>query len=420
MFEYVASGLSFLRCNFKDTHTGYLLDTLNDMWGTIRGQYDHEFSFLYNAYVEKHFGEVFYSAYRGKGINQVYADSGGLQIVTLGMSITPQLKQKVYESQASYSDCAMSFDEIPVSIIGDRAVRSDINSKYFDRSKFEWCARESGRNVRDQILTFNKMKSDAKPMFIAQGGDCDTYVKWCELALEEIPEELHERIGGVAMGAGGIGNGMLEDCKRAFYYTQLPISETTDHLHLLGIGSVSRMVPTLAMIKSGLCKSSRVSYDSTTHTSGVQMGRYYGPNYEWITPGKHFINEDGPLYTIINNDIKKNVPSYDVTDEFFHEVMNISVRKYQAKTNDPNPPIIAFNAYFTSSVLNFIRHLGSVRKDFNLVNTIMNDKEYNAMVAFSNVKNRDDFTKWENEIGYMLPSQAVRDGLPATLEDIFA
>lgn len=38
MFEYVASGLSFLRCNFKDTHTGYLLGELNKMWGHIRGK----------------------------------------------------------------------------------------------------------------------------------------------------------------------------------------------------------------------------------------------------------------------------------------------------------------------------------------------------------------------------------------------
>jgi len=415
MFEYVASGLSFLRCNFKDTHTGYLLDELNKMWGTIRGQYDHEFSFLYNAYIEKHFGEVFYTAYRGKGIHQVYADSGGLQIVTQGMTITPALKQKVYESQAQYSDCAMSFDEIPVTILGERAVRSDITSKYFDRSKFEWCARESGKNVKNQIETFIATKSDAKPMFIVQGGDLDTYIKWCELALEEIPKELHERIGGVAMGSGGIGNGMFEDCKRAFYYTQTPVFETNNHLHLLGIGAVSRMVPTLAMIESGLYANKHISYDSTTHTSGVQMGRYYGPDGVWITPGKHFINGDGPQYTIINNDIKKNLPSYDVTDEFFHQIMNISVRRYQAKTGDPNPPILAFNAYFTSSTINFIRHLDSVRKDFKLSEKLMGDLEYKAMLEFGKVKNRNDFEKWERELGVLLPSQAVRDGQPASL-----
>ena len=90
-------------------------------------------------------------------------------MVTLGLSITDELKQKVYDSQAAYSDCAMSFDEIPVSLLSNRAVRSDTSSKYFDRSRFEWCARESGRNLKTQIETFIKAKSQAKPMFIVQG-----------------------------------------------------------------------------------------------------------------------------------------------------------------------------------------------------------------------------------------------------------
>jgi hypothetical protein len=415
MFEYVASGLSFMRVNFKDSHSGVIMDQLNDLWSNLRGKYDHEFSFLYNAHIEKHFGEVFKNGYKGKGINQVYADSGGLQMITLGLNITPELKQKVYESQALHSDCAMSFDEIPVSLISDRAVRSDISNKYFDRQRFEWCARESGRNVKNQIETFIKMKSDAKPMFIAQGGDCDTYVRWVELALEEIPTELHEHIGGIAMGAGGIGNGMLEDCKRAFYYTQLPKIGTSNHLHILGVGSVSRMVPTLAFVDSGLYTNLHISYDSTTHTSGIQMGRYYGPEYDWINFGRHL----SPEYIAINEDIKKNIPNYNVSDEYYAEVMNISVRNYQKKSGDSAPPIIAFNASFVSSVMNFLKHMDSVRKDFMQIQYLMNPKEVAAMDALRTVKNRKDFEWWEREVGKYLPSQPVRDGLPAILPEDF-
>lgn len=415
MLEYVASGLSFLRVNFKDTHSGPLVDELNDMWSILRGKYDHEFSFLYNAHVEKNFGEVFKKIYKGKGIHQVYADSGGLQMITLGLTVTPQLKQKVYESQALYSDCAMSFDEIPVSLIGDRAARLDTSNKYFDREKFEWCARESGRNLKTQIETFIEMKSDAKPMFIAQGGDCDTYAKWVELALEEIPEELHERIGGVAMGAGGIGNGMLEDCKRAFYYTQLPLFGKNNHLHILGVGAVTRMVPTLAFLSNGMYDNIHVSYDSTTHTSGVQMGRYYGPNFEWISPGRHL----SPEYIMINEDIRKNIPQYQVSHENFAELMNISVRKYQAKTGDSAPPILAFNAYFVSSLMNFLRHMDSIRNDFMQIQHIMPPKEVSAMDALRKVKTREDFDWWEREVGKYLPSQAVRDGQPAALPEDF-
>jgi hypothetical protein len=60
-----------------------------------------------------------------------------------------------------------------------------------------------------------------------------------------------------------------------------------------------------------------------------------------------------------------------------------------------------------------------MRKDFSQIHTLMSDDEYNAMMAFSRVKNRVDFEKWENEMGRYLPSQAVRDGIPATLPEDF-
>ena len=419
MFEYVASGLSFLRVNFKDTHTGDLPDKLNALWSSIRGKYNHEFSFLYNAYIEKHFGEVFHSQYRGKGINQIYADSGGLQIITLGKKVTPELKQLVYQSQGLYSDCAMSFDEIPVSIINSgRSSRSELNNKYFDRSRFEWCARESGRNIKTQIETFIEMKSDAKPMFIVQGGDCASYSKWVELALEEIPQELHDHIGGVAMGSGGIGNGTLEDCKRAFYYTQLPLENKNKHLHLLGIGSVSRMIPFLAFVNNGLYKDIHLSYDSTTHTSGVEMGRYYGPDFSYITAGRDY-ERNHYQYAEIHADIQKNIPGYTETVEFYHEAMNTSVRKYQAKYGDASAPILAYNVNFTSSVLNFLKHVDSINQDFMQIQHVVDDGEMNALNELRNVKTLDQFEYWERGFGTTLKSQPVRDGLPTSLPEDF-
>jgi hypothetical protein len=417
MFEYVASGLSFLRVRFAESHRKPTSDRLNHIWSLLRGQHNHEFSFLYNAFIEKEFGDFFYNVYRGHGVKQIYADSGGLQMITLGKTITPQLKQDVYTNQGKYSDCAMSFDEIPVSLVGTRSARSDTSNKYFDRQKFEWCARESGKNVRDQIETFIKMGSDAKPMFIAQGTDCDTYVRWVELALEEIPKELHERIGGVAMGAVALGTGTLEDCKRAFYYSQIPLAENNHHLHLLGVGSLSRLVPILAMKESGAYhKDIWISYDSTTHTSGVQMGRYYGPNFEWVTPGRDF----GPDYIMINEDIRKVVTDYVVDDRFFHEAMNIPVRAYQRKHNGEFlPPIEAFSAFFVASTLNFMRHVDTVSKDFMQIQHLMNDREVSAMDAFRQVKTMEDFKHWEKEVGVYLSSQPIRDGLPATLPEDF-
>jgi hypothetical protein len=430
-FEYVASGLSFLRVRFKESHSGATAARLNDIWALLRGKHNHEFSFLYNAFIEKEFGEFFKGVYRGKGVNQIYADSGGLQMITLGKTITPELKQDVYTNQGLYSDCAMSFDEIPVSLKSTRSARSDTSSKYFDREKFEWCARESGRNIRDQIETFNKMKSEARPFFIAQGNDLESYVRWTELALEEIPKELHDRIGGVALGAVALGTGTLEDCKRAFYYTQLPLSQTTHHFHLLGVGSVSRLLPVIAMKNHEVYQNTLISYDSTTHTSGVQMGRYYGPDFQWITPGRLFVDDEGTYqpengiqgvedYSFINADIRNYVKDYHVEDDFFMEAMNVPVRAYQ-KLHNGNflPPIEAFSSYFVGSTMNFIRHVESVANDFTLAHDLVNKKTYSAINDMRNVKTKQDFEHWLRHAGTSLDSTAIEDGQPTSLPEDF-
>ena len=430
-FEYVASGLSFLRVRFKESHSGATAARLNDIWALLRGKHNHEFSFLYNAFIEKEFGEFFKDVYRGKGVNQIYADSGGLQMITLGKTITPQLKQEVYNNQGSYSDCAMSFDEIPVSLKSTRSSRSDTSSKYFDREKFEWCARESGKNIRDQIETFLKMKSEARPFFIAQGNDLESYVRWTELALEEIPKELHERIGGVALGAVALGTGTLEDCKRAFYYTQLPLSQTTHHFHLLGVGSVSRLLPVIAMQNHSVYQGTLISYDSTTHTSGVQMGRYYGPDFQWITPGRLFRDDEGKYqtenggqgaedYKFINADVRKYVKDYIVDDDFFMEAMNVPVRAYQ-KLHNGNymPPLEAFSAYFVGSTMNFIRHVDAVTQDFTLAHGLVDETTYSAINDMRNVKTKQDFEHWLRHAGTSLDSTPIEDGQPASLPEDF-
>lgn len=414
--EYVASGLSFLRLRFEETRRDPIMTQLNDMWTNAHGVGGHYISFLFNAFQEEIFAEPFGRCYRGKGIKQVYADSGGLQMVTQGMSITPELKAKVYDLQGRYSDVAMSFDEIPVTLVSDRAIRANTSNKFFDKDKFEFCARESGRNVRDQILHFNKLGSDAKPMFIAQGSDLDTYAKWTELALEEIPKELHSQIGGIAMGAAALGNGMLEDIKRAFYFTQLPTD--LKHLHLLGVGSLTRLLPTITFLQSGVYSDDLyISYDSTTHTSGVEMGRYH-INGDWITPSRYMNH----LWHVIHEDIAKNVPQFSYDLDTFHRGMNTSVRRHEKSHGTVEEPILAYNAYFTASLMNFLREVEAVLNSKERVLKLLGSPlEQAAFDALSKVKTRSDFEKWVHEAGRCIPSIPIKNEAPGeSLEDLFA
>jgi hypothetical protein len=253
-------------------------------------------------------------------------------------------------------------------------------------------------------------------MFIAQGSDLDTYAKWTELALEEIPKELHERIGGIAMGAAALGNGMLEDIKRAYYFTQLPID--LKHLHLLGVGSLTRLLPTITFLQSGVYSDSLyVSYDSTTHTSGVEMGRYH-INGDWITPSRYMNH----LWHVIHEDIAKNVPQFSYDLDTFHRGMNTSVRRHEKSHGTVEEPILAYNAYFTASLMNFLREVEAVlNSKERVLNLLGSPLEQAAFDALSKVKTRSDFEKWVHEAGRFIPSIPIKNEAPGeSLEDLFA
>ena len=89
-------------------------------------------------------------------VHEIHADSGGLQIVTQGMVITDELKDKVYENQAEWADVGMCFDEIPVILTGDRSDRNDTKARFFDFENYEELARKTGRNVKRQLEIFDK------------------------------------------------------------------------------------------------------------------------------------------------------------------------------------------------------------------------------------------------------------------------
>lgn len=416
-FSYYASGLSFLRLRYLEARTDPLVTEINGLFKQLWRD-DHTFNLLFNAHIEQGFGPWFKECYRGKGIYNTMADSGGLQIITQGLTLTPKLKTDVYKTQGAWSDHAMSFDEIPVKLLSDRAVRSDTSNKVVDIANFDAKATLSGKNLKEQLEVFAAMDSTARPMLIAQGYDLDSYCRWTELMLKEIPKELQERMGGVAVGAAALGNGLLEDCKRAFYYTQLPYENK--HLHLLGVGSISRLLPAIQMWRNGMYKDVHISYDSTTHTSGVEMGRFYSYNnktFKYITPGRAFNHE----WVTIYNEVKRHVPTLDMDMATFHEGLNTSVNRYKAKHNDvARPPLIAYIAVFVAGVTNFLRHFADIRENFALSHRLVNVKEIAALESFGAVKDRQSYEQWERLVKGSAPSMQIKQSASHSLEDLFA
>jgi hypothetical protein len=416
-FEYVASGCSFFKLIYKESRDRETnLSFFENSFGSCNGYKDHHVSLLYNAHTEKGVGAKLKDAYLGRGCHRIYADSGGLQAVTLGQQITDEFKDNVYRNQATSSNIGMSFDEIPVRIIGDKSVRLDLEFRKYDPELLETCARQSGKNLRRQIEVFLEEKTETKPMLITQGNCYDSYMKWVEYMLDEMPQEYTKYIAGIAMGAAALGQGTLEDIKRGFYYTQLPIELEHKHMHLLGVGSVYRMLPNIIFMQSGLYEDVWLSYDSTTHTSGSVQGRYY---MKERTLTFNRVYDDA--YRKIHADLTRNFPDYQYDVDTLYECLNISSRTYEEKHGNIDPSIQTYVGYVASSIKNFIDHAYRISRKKEAVIAYADKKDKNTFNALYDVKTKDDFDHWLKWVGPHVSSAPVEPYMePVSLEDLFA
>jgi tRNA-guanine family transglycosylase len=428
MFEYVGSGTSYFKLMYEESYRPENMDVFAQTYGSLNGQHDHKISLLYNAFTERRTGPRLKENY-AKYLHSIHADSGGLQIITLGKTITPELKEEIYANQAQNSDIAMCFDMIPVRVLSDRSERLDLENRRFDPSMLESCARETGKNLRRQIDHFDEKKSSARPMLITQGNDYDSYMKWVEYVAAELTPYHIGRIGGIAMGAAALGKGPLEDIKRAFYFTQLPIELESRHLHLLGVGSVYRMLPNIVFIQNGLYQGVQLSYDSTTHTSGVTQGRYYisgdrvlNGKYRFADYQMTFNRVFDDNYRIIWEDICDLFPCMkQYSLDTFYEVLQISARTYEEKYGNIDPSIQIYIAYVSACIKNFMRHVERVNQSQENLIDFARGTDKNAFKFLYDVKNTNDFDNWLRHIGKTIESEPVKVMSPEfNLEELFA
>ena len=413
---YISSGIPYQRLAFKEVvENQECTEWIRKTYTSMQKNPDHNYGLMFNAFVEKNFGPVVHDTF-GDVLADIHADSGGLQIVTRGLKFDAAMKQEIFETQGKYAHSAMSFDEIPVGVIGNKSVRNDLTNRYFDRERFEWCARQSGRNVAEQIKTFIANDSPAKSIFIVQGNCYDTYMKWVEYALEEIPEELRYKVGGVAMGAAALGEGLLENIKRGFFYTQIQqINPEANHMHLLGVGSVTKLMPHIAFIQSGLYKDVHLTYDSTTHTSGIHMGRYY-INRKNLEFPKHF---DRPKWETIYNDMCSKF-EINFTLEEFHWLLNSRSDPVREKYGDRSIMIQSNITGILGQILNFQEHVNHcLVKKKNLISFANSNKLGNVVKTLHEIKTKEDYDHWVRNVGRSVPSKPVMSRKKSTLEGFF-
>lgn len=415
-FEYVASGGTF----FRLFHNTALWDTQKEIFrksfGTLDGNNNHRVSLLYNAYTEHKQGAILREHYADTAYT-IHADSGGLQIVTRGFNITDDLKNKVYENQAKYSDIAMCFDKIPVRVTSDKSKKLDLENRFYDHAMLDEAAKETGINLRTQIEYFLEVKAKAKPFLIIQGNDYDSYMKWTEIVMKQLPEGFSKHIGGVAMGAAALGKGTLEDIKRAFYFKELPLDVSHKHVHLLGVGAVPRMIPTIIFVQNGLYGDTTISYDSTTHTASITRGLYF-MGQRMFNYSRDFSHD----YDIVRKDIEKNFPGvYPLSTAEMYECLNVPPGQIAEKYGSTERSVQTAFCYVSSAIKNFIVMVEQLNeKKSNVIDFLKTNKEKTSFSSLYEVKTRDDFDHWLKHVGPYIDSEPVRVyNERSTLESFF-
>lgn len=417
-FEYVASGLSHIGVNNssiffhpEDPISNIIIQNKLKLM-KILDKTEHKFSVLFNAYQEFNLGRDINCTLR-KHVKDVYSDSGGLQVVTQGISIDSEFKKKIYDTQAQFSSIAMSFDEIPVEIKGDRSLRTDSHNRFFSYALLKEKATESGINLRDQIDYFRSIGSDCKPMIITQGNDLETYQEWVNIICDVIGPERWQYVSGISSGAAALGSGLLEDVKRYFILGQLqyPDEINRKHIHILGVGSLMRLMPLVPLIENGLFPNDvNLSYDSTTHTGNLTSGQYY-IQPKPIDLGRQRNRRYYEALDHINEVLKDNDLPPVKDEHIFLYLCARSEDTYHKNLSDDAKidKYWAYHTFFYCQLYNFMLDLERLFKDRLFFDEYaLSKKIYLQLNALRGVRDYQDFKNWEAKFKPTMKSKSVR------------
>lgn len=260
----------------------------------LRGYFT--FSTLFNAYQEEKGGKAL-SENGALGHEKVYSDSGGLQVLTAGKVIDDEIRDKVYEVQAKYSDYAMAFDEMPLKVVEDNAADSftgDLGQVFIDEL-VPITARNSAAHIQKQIDKFEELGSNTKILPIVHGYHPPSFLEYAKTIFENL-EHIGEHIQGVALSSmrghadNKVGIMKLFDYVPKILNSGVIKPEHMQHVHFLGVARPQRIMPLIMMIKKGLLPIKRMSFDSTAITKSYTFGRVYPTIEEWKNPKDYSSN----------------------------------------------------------------------------------------------------------------------------------
>jgi hypothetical protein len=386
---------------------------------------------LFNAYTEKKFvGHM--EDYSKFNMDNVYADSGGLQMVTTGKAVTAQIKDDIYGVQ-TFADYAMCFDDIPlesVSLVRTRNERSNVGNKVFNQDRLTETAIATGENIKRQIEYFQEKGAHTKVIIIVQGNTADDMVHWYRTIQDMLTDEHFANVGGIAVADTCMGNKELETIDMltaAHRIAKFCHPAAKKQIHLLGVGSIPRMAPVLYLEKSGfLADYEKVSYDSSSHTVCFNYGLMkLNGTCKPLGAKRNFLLEER-LYKIYETFAPLHSKDYNwFADNVFFDkdgtwtFSNIAKRAGEADTPDMiRGAALANFTYSMYQVKNFIECLDVVAGgDFIGSRGEMNIA---AIQQLLNVKDEADMQNWMNMFkGYVSSARIARKENSFGLEKFF-
>lgn len=366
-------------------------------------------SLLFNAFTEDTIGQYINDMDR-YGFDQLYADSGGLQMVTTNKTITPQLKSQIYGVQklANFGFC---FDEIPLGLkegvdpeTGKH--RSQTASKLFRQGEFDACIASTAQNIKEQTEAF--MGSSTKAFYILQGNSSEEMYRWFEGGTKVLGAEHYAHLQGLAPADTCIGNGemesveMLSACHRL--RNDFGAERTGNHIHFLGVGSPSRLLPALYLSQGGyLDPNIHVSFDSSTASMSLIMGNLTSASGRRVRRG---------ILETVNFMMEFYDDMHDVVAEFCGEVdreefYQHALKNYKSIADMINlaPPQMAVWVRAAITVMPLWQVTGFFQQAVDRINAP--ESQYAALGFLREVKTEDDMQAWRRQFSKYLKSSRI-------------
>jgi hypothetical protein len=376
---------------------------------------------LFNAFTEKYVGE-WLRKYDTFGFEKLYADSGGLQIVTLGKQIDDEMKYKIYGTQ-SCADFAMCFDEIPVRVVNafdSKSNRTVIGNRLYYPSLKKESAIKTANNIKEQIEILDKFKTDTLVHYIVQGNNHQDMYEWFDDGVKILTDKHFEKIGGVSIGFVCLGNGQLESIEMLVGYHRIVkdfgIEKTKKHVHLLGFGSVKRLLPVLYIMKSKLLPDDlTISFDSTSFSMSYIMGRFTDDEGKEVGKDPEDVRRMfEKVYNYFQDIYHKHVPNLDKEKFIDHLVKEVrSIANTINNAPDDMRPVVHANTVLTTCW----QLVGFAEQVKRILQKAENDNSPLGMIK--HVKDFNDYEAWHREFGKFVKSNRVKRESFVTLDNFF-